>query len=78
MGIESGSTDQKVYAFPLKAQGARKRLFFEGPAGEAAHENLCRAARDLREMSENGLSMPLLSSEAIRLLGESGFSPVPH
>lgn len=69
----------KLYCFPLIVrEGARRRLFFQGPATERAHELLCAAARDLRAESEAGASMGELVAAAFDRLSADGFEIVPH
>lgn len=70
--------ESKLYCFPLLANGARRRLFFEGPATVAAHELLNDAARDLRARSEAGATMRELAEEAFARLSAQGFVAVWH
>lgn len=68
----------RLYCFPIVAAGARRRLFFEGPASAEAHEKLCAAARALRARSEAGASMSELAADAFTQLTGAGFTHVEH
>jgi hypothetical protein len=76
--VDALAAELKLYCFPLLAAGARRRLFFEGPATTEAHQLLCLAARDLRSRSEAGATMRELAAEANSRLTAQGFVAVWH
>ena len=75
---DTPTSDTKTYCFPLLAAGARRRLFFTGPATSEAHDVLCAAARELRGRSEAGATIRELADEAFEKLTAQGFVAVWH
>lgn len=71
-------TKRKLYVFPVFSQGAQRRLFFEGPVGREAHDQLCQAAKTLRGLSEQGMQIPALVIEAVAILTPFGFTQSWH
>jgi hypothetical protein len=79
LSTDAAQPESKLYCFPLIAQGgARRRLFFEGPATENAHDLLCEAACELRGRSEAGATVRELAAEAFSRLKSQGFVAVWH